>query len=296
MEELAALAATITSGARVAWLIGPEGVGKSTLARAASSLAGHPVHRVDVYPEDRHRPLSAADDLAHALGIELGDEPASALLSALADASPSCLLIEDAQWMDEASQVTLWRVIRRVRRLPMFLIVTSTDEPGPLFDGLTLLLRSPEAGRILPIEPFGEAEAAEYLRRQLGIPTAGDTLSRVLDATGGTRPCCPRWSISCACRPDPPTCCPCCAGSPRRPTEAAWCVSTWRRRGRRPVRPTGRRCWRWPKPANWTVPDWHGCCTCAACPTRASRASWPPGSSCVPAPRRSGCGTTARRR
>lgn len=185
VQELAALAAAITSGARVAWLVGPEGVGKSTLARAASALAGLPVHRLDVYPEDRDRPLSGVDDLAHALGIELGDEPASSLLDGLAAAGPSCLVIEDAQWMDEASQVTLWRVIRRLRRLPVFLIVTSADEPGPLFDGLNLLLRSPEAGRILPIGPFSEAEAAEYLRRELGMPTTGDTLARVLAATEG---------------------------------------------------------------------------------------------------------------
>lgn len=185
LAELIAVGDQSTVGARVAWLVGAEGVGKSTLARAAAERAGRPVHRLDVYPEDRDHPLAAVSELALALGIDLGDDPARALLRALEAAGPCCVVIEDAQWLDEASQLAVWQVVRRFRRLPVWLIVTSTEDTGTLFDGLTLLLRSPDAGQIFPIGPFQPADTDAFLREELGIPIGGAALDAVMDATGG---------------------------------------------------------------------------------------------------------------
>lgn len=183
--DLASLASDSASAAKVAWLLGPEGVGKSTLAREACEDAGLSVHRVDVYPEDRDVPLAAVNELGAGLGIEPGDDPAQDLLSALESAGRCAVVIEDAQWMDDASQRALWQVVRRFRRLPVLLIVTSTDVPGTLLDGLGLLLRSPERGMTLKVNPLTAAEISTMLRRELGIPVEGETLEAVTRVTGG---------------------------------------------------------------------------------------------------------------
>ena len=189
LTELIAVGEQSSVGARVAWLVGAEGVGKSTLARAAAQRSGLPVHRLDVYPEDRDHPLASLTELALTLGSdpggELADDPAHALLRALEAAGPCCVVIEDAQWLDEASQLAVWQVVRRFRRLPVWLVVTSTDDTGTLFDGLTLLLRSPDAGQIFPIGPFTSADTEAFLREELGIPIGGAALDAVMQATGG---------------------------------------------------------------------------------------------------------------
>ncbi|GAA3863212.1 helix-turn-helix transcriptional regulator [Tessaracoccus defluvii] len=171
----------------VTWLQGTEGVGKSTLARAASAQSGRVVHHIDVYPEDRDHPLAAVRELGALLGVGLDEaEPSRSLLGALEAAGPCCILLEDAQWMDEASQQVLWQVVRRSRLLPVWMIVTSTAESGPLFDGLSLLLRSPDRGRLIRIPEFTEAETADFLRTELGFPVEGDALIRAHAITGGS--------------------------------------------------------------------------------------------------------------
>lgn len=184
-SNLATLASDSETAAKVAWLVGAEGVGKSTLARTACEEAGIPVIRLDVYPEDRDQPLAAASELADLLGIELGGDPAQALLRALEGVGRCAVVVEDAQWMDDASQRALWQVVRRFGRLPIFLIITSTEAPGTLLDGLGLLLRSPERGRILTVSPLTSVETAAFLRRELGVPVEGETLERVVNLTGG---------------------------------------------------------------------------------------------------------------
>lgn len=185
MADLATLARAATSGARIAWLVGAEGVGKTTLAAAAAAASGLPVLQVDAYPEDLAEPLATVRDLAEQLGVELGAEPAPDLLRGLARHGPLCIRLEDAHWMDDASQRTLWQVARRLRETPVLLLVTSVPGPGPLLDGLGLLLRSPERGRVIQLSPFNPVEVSDYLHRRLGIPVDGESLDRIVAASGG---------------------------------------------------------------------------------------------------------------
>lgn len=182
---LSAMAGECASGARVAWLVGTEGLGKSTLARSAAEASGQPVHRLDIYPEDRSRPLSAAHELAALLGASIGPDSAHDLLRALEGAGPITLMIEDAQWMDEASQEAIWQVIRRFRRLPIWLVITSTNTSGVLLEGLSLLLRSPDRGQLFSLAPLTAFESGAFLRRELGVPIKGETLDRVQAVTAG---------------------------------------------------------------------------------------------------------------
>lgn len=185
LAELAVMAADCASGAKVAWLVGSEGVGKSTLARLACEASGLQVHRLDVYPEDREHPLAAVNELGATFGITLGTDPAQDLLRAIEAAGPMALVIEDAQWMDEASQLAVWQVVRRFRRLPVWLVVTSTDIAGPLLDGLSLLLRSPDRGQVVTVTPLRAQESAAFLKEELGVPVDGETLEMVQSVTGG---------------------------------------------------------------------------------------------------------------
>ena len=77
LADLAALARAATSGARIAWLVGAEGVGKSTLAGAAAAASGLPILQLDAYPEDLSKPMATVLDLAEQLGVELGDRPSA---------------------------------------------------------------------------------------------------------------------------------------------------------------------------------------------------------------------------
>lgn len=179
------MGAASTTGSRTALLIGPEGVGKSTLARRASEELGTRVLRLDIYPEDRTASLSSAAELATLLGVELGADPAKDLLRGLEAAGPATLIVEDAQWMDDSSQLALWQVVRRFQLLPVLLIVTSTESEGPLLEALALLLRSPERGRVFTVSPLTRTEISSFLKDEVGLPVEGDTLTLVEETTGG---------------------------------------------------------------------------------------------------------------
>lgn len=185
LADLAALARAATSGARIAWLVGAEGVGKSTLAGAAAAASGLPILQLDAYPEDLSEPMATVRDLAEQLGVELGDRPATDLLRGLAAHGPVCIRLEDAHWVDDASQRILWQVVRRLREAPVLLLVTSVPGAGPLLDGLGLLLRSPERGRVFQLSPFNAGEVADYLHSRLGMPVEGESLDRIVATSGG---------------------------------------------------------------------------------------------------------------
>jgi hypothetical protein len=79
-----------------------------------------------------------------ALGLQPGDAPdpflvalaALSLLAEVAEASPLVCLIDDAQWLDQASARTLTFVARRLlaERIAMVFGVRESGEPGPLDD------------------------------------------------------------------------------------------------------------------------------------------------------------------
>lgn len=187
LAELAAQAHAIaaTGSARVAWLSGAEGVGKSTLAMHAAQASALPLISVEVYPEDEYEPPSAVQVLADALGVELGPDPAQDLLRGLESHGPVCVLIEDAQWLDATSQQAIWKVLRRSQRLPVWLIVTSTETSSFLFDGLALLVRRADRGLQLRVSSLDIEQTAEFIADRLGLVIDGEALTRVFEITGG---------------------------------------------------------------------------------------------------------------
>ncbi|MDO5677235.1 MAG: LuxR C-terminal-related transcriptional regulator [Propionibacteriaceae bacterium] len=186
VEQLRALFARgqESASAVVAWLRGPEGIGKSTLAEKAAQ--GLSVRRVQLFPTDIDVPFSGALELCAQLGIDPpADNFAPALLHALEEAGPVTILIDDAQWLDTSSAHELWQVVRRFRRLPVSLIVTSVDASNPLLDGLGLLLRDPERGAIVTLEPFTSEAARDFIHEELGLTLTAAPLQDLMEVTGG---------------------------------------------------------------------------------------------------------------
>ncbi|KRF25919.1 LuxR family transcriptional regulator [Phycicoccus sp. Soil803] len=132
-----ALERSRTQGCFVA-VSGEAGAGKSALVRVATT--GQQWTRVArglCDPLETPRPLGPVRDVLADLGVKVGADPgapvplAERLLDAVGS-EPTTLVIEDAQWVDEASVEVLRFVARRVEALPLVVLLTYRDgEIGP---------------------------------------------------------------------------------------------------------------------------------------------------------------------
>jgi DNA-binding CsgD family transcriptional regulator len=133
LEHLrAALERSRQQGCVVA-VAGEAGAGKSALVRAATS--GQQWTRVAqglCDPLDTPRPLGPVRDVLADLGMALEADPGppAAVAERLLDAAarePTTIVVEDAQWIDEASIEVLRFVARRLEPLPVVLVLTYRD-------------------------------------------------------------------------------------------------------------------------------------------------------------------------
>ena len=144
-HELAAMNAELEHARagrpRVLWLSGPAGIGKTTLIHrlladrtdvrvlwASGDVAetGLPYGVVGQLLADLpHRAAPALDADPLAVGAEL-----LAVLGELEGAGPVVLVLDDAQWMDDASARALVFAVRRLRR-DQVLVVLGTREHLP---------------------------------------------------------------------------------------------------------------------------------------------------------------------
>ncbi|MGO4342537.1 ATP-binding protein [Pedococcus sp. 2YAF34] len=138
LEQLRAALRRATDEGSVVAVAGEAGAGKSALVRAATS--DQPWSRVArglCDPLDTPRPLGPVRDVLSELGTAPGQDPVALaalgerLLSAAAD-EPTTVVIEDAQWIDEASVDVLRFVARRIELVPLVLVITYREgEIGP---------------------------------------------------------------------------------------------------------------------------------------------------------------------
>ena len=133
LEQLrAALERSSTQGCVVA-VAGEAGAGKSALVKVATTgQAWTRVARGLCDPLETPRPLGPVRDVLAELGVRVGADPGSPvpLAERLLDAvgsEPTALVIEDAQWIDEASVEVLRFVARRVEPLPLVVLLTYRD-------------------------------------------------------------------------------------------------------------------------------------------------------------------------
>ncbi len=141
-------------------LVGPPGIGKTHLLRAARTLAsGWRVLTTSGVEGDRGAVFAGLARLVQGLGPEIeeltdfqagalraavsqakaqpgtGLEVPAALLAALSAAAserPTLLVVDDAQWLDAASLATLLFVVRRLDADRVAVLLARRDDPGVL--------------------------------------------------------------------------------------------------------------------------------------------------------------------
>ncbi len=100
--------------------------------------------------------------------------------------SPVCIIIDDAQWVDEASARALRFAVRRLVDQP-FLIITATrpnaGSVSALFDGLAGVM--PNSARV-DLGPFTVDNTQELAYRILGHGVSRRTATRLTEATQGS--------------------------------------------------------------------------------------------------------------
>jgi DNA-binding CsgD family transcriptional regulator/tetratricopeptide (TPR) repeat protein len=107
--------------------------------------------------------------------IDLAAAAAERLLSLVDDvcaSAPVMLVVDDLQWADPATVVTLGRLARSVRQLP--LLVVGITRPVPLRDDLLALRRTVEPSGLFRLHSLTEPEVVELVARAVGgVPGTG---------------------------------------------------------------------------------------------------------------------------
>jgi DNA-binding CsgD family transcriptional regulator len=145
----------------------PVGAGK---AEIVSLLYGSPVELVT--------PRGAIDAVAERL---------VALVHRLCAVSPAVIVVDDAQWADEASLGVLLRLTRALRQLPLLLVVAARSVPARA-EVKALREAFADAGALaVELGPLGDVEAAQMVRQLIGALPAlpGPVLAEQLTAAGG---------------------------------------------------------------------------------------------------------------
>ena len=205
----------VSGGSVVA--IGDPGVGKSSLLRVASQLAkvrGRRVLSVTPTQFDRGLPFAGLTELIgqfpegadsglpgpqrRALAVALqraepGGREADALavplavrglLTQLTESGPVALIIDDLQWLDQASAGSLSFALRRISVEPhrLSVLVATRPEPGA---GTDLIRCLPGPGHEFVLRPLEDWAVGQLLRKRLGPRWTPPMSAGVAGASGG---------------------------------------------------------------------------------------------------------------
>ena len=211
-HEIAALEAQLdgaTRGRSAALLgFGEPGIGKSALAARAVDLAldrGMRVLRARGVEAETDIPFAALSELlapildqrhrlppvqAEALGAALALEPAAgahdrfavaaallSLLAAAADEQPLLAVIDDAQWVDDASLDSLLFAARRLENEGVVMLLGTRPEPDRGLVGRGMFE--------FELQPLGDQDARRLLDRAAAEPLADDAADRLLRSAAG---------------------------------------------------------------------------------------------------------------
>ena len=179
-EEVAHVGALVRRG-RGVLLAGQSGVGKTSLASLVGGdleSAGWTVVRVVASRTAATIPFGALAPLLTP-GVALGDGTpalvqARAGIASLAAGRPSLVVVDDAQWLDEASAVVLHQLV--AQRDLTLLATSRTDEPAP--EPVTALWKDGLVDRV-DVAPLDDESVCDLLELALDGPVETLTATRL---------------------------------------------------------------------------------------------------------------------
>ena len=204
-DALAAIDAALASVARgrrgILLVEGEAGVGKTTLLRTA--LTRRPAVVVWATGDEDETDLDhgVVEQLARAAPLDpasrtellgaIGGDPLAvgAALVGLVDglsldpARPLVVVVDDAQWADDASLRALTFGARRLRRDPVLLCIVTRPRPAALPAGLRRLAE--DEGTVLILPPLDRSGVRAVAERALGQPVSAAVAERLLEHTRG---------------------------------------------------------------------------------------------------------------
>ena len=186
VAELATLAAELRRPGCITVLVGPAGIGKTSVALAATAATGDDTVVVRATSGSAGTTLVALVPLLESLGVGAEDRrehPAlvTALLRALDDrTTPLLLVVDDAPRLDAMSAAVLHQVLRHHA---LRTLLTARDGES-LPDVLDHLLDEGVA-TTMAIGPVDRSDSAAALVAALGQPLDDQAITRLHDTSGG---------------------------------------------------------------------------------------------------------------
>jgi tetratricopeptide (TPR) repeat protein len=205
------VAELVAGRGRTVLIEGEPGIGKSALMRAAAQEAAEAgcqvfwagcdeltqafplVPLLDTLDTGRTADGGRQPGIAKILRAESGPrnqidvvaaatERLLALVERLCTAAPLVLVVDDLQWADPATVLTLGRLARLAQQLP--LLVAGTTRSVPRRDDLNALRRGIDPADVVHLCRLSEADVAELLGNVMGgVP--GDRLLRLAEGASG---------------------------------------------------------------------------------------------------------------
>jgi DNA-binding CsgD family transcriptional regulator len=174
---------------RSALLAGPSGVGKTSLAIAAAAElepSGSAVVRVVASQPTASVPLGALAVLLPATrpppqgSVVAASAQVRAGIVAIAGERPTLLVVDDAQWLDEASAVVVHQLVAHGHVAVLATLRTGVPAPAPV----TALWKDGLVERV-EVAPLGDAAVREVLETALDGPVETLTASRLWQRCSG---------------------------------------------------------------------------------------------------------------
>ncbi|WP_158839532.1 hypothetical protein [Saccharothrix deserti] len=167
-----AVRALAAGGSSLFEVVGPAGTGRSAVARhvaASGTGAGVVVLTMTASPDGTDRERRVLADLLVRLESAPSHDPHAA-----GPVGPLLLVVDDAQWLDDASRARLAALARWSRDTPIMIVVAS-DCLRTVLDGAT----------VLTLRPLGAAAVAELVASRFAEPADPKFLDALVVHTGG---------------------------------------------------------------------------------------------------------------